>query len=105
MSESELSQEQRILRMMKRVLTDVAKDTYAQPGFKHPLSEHTIAGIRDCLALITAREAELAAQAGKPSAARPHFVDEPKTAHVVPIGSVERRQPARTDADDNNDGG
>jgi hypothetical protein len=105
MNEPEMTREQRILRMMKRVLTDVAKDTYAQPGLKHPLSDNTIQGIRDCLALITAREAELAAETGGPSAARPHFVDEPKTTHVVSIRSVERRQPAPRDADDNNDGG
>ena len=83
--------EQRILKMMKRVLTDVAKDTHAAPGVKHPLSEHTVQGIRDCLALITAREAELAADAGHARNDRPHFVDEPKKQHVVSLKSIKRK--------------
>ncbi len=83
MSIEEFSKEERILRMMKRVLTDVAKDTVTPAGHKHPLSENTILGIRDCLALITAREAELAEEAGRPSRARPRYVDEPSSSVVV----------------------
>ena len=30
------SKEEKILRMLKRVLTDVAKDTSTPPGMKHP---------------------------------------------------------------------
>lgn len=83
--------EQRILKLMKRVLTDVAKDTHAAPGVKHPLSEHTVQGIRDCLALITSREAELADAAGQPQNDRPHFVDEPKKQHVVELKLIKRK--------------
>ena len=83
MATEELSKEERVLRMMKRVLTDIAKDTVTQPGHKHPLSENTIRSIRDCLALITAREAELAQEAGRPSRSRPRYVDEPPTSVVV----------------------
>lgn len=83
--------EQRILKMMKRVLTDVARDTHTTPGVKHPLSAHTVQGIRDCLALITAREAELAAEAGHVHSDRPHFVDEPKKQHVVSLKSIKRK--------------
>ena len=32
MANEELSKEERVLRMMKRVLTDIAKDTVTQPG-------------------------------------------------------------------------
>ena len=85
MSEQELSQEERILRVMKRVLTDVAKDTYARPGFRHPLSDDTIKGMRDCLALITAREHELAEAAGRPKNLRPRFRDEPQSSVVVSL--------------------
>lgn len=74
----DLSKEERILRMMKRVLTDVAKDTHTTPGLKHALSEHTIQGIRECLALIVAREQELAEAAGRDLNMRPRFIDEPK---------------------------
>ena len=80
------SKEEKILRMLKRVLTDIAKDTTTtQPGMKHPLTENTIQSIRDCFALITAREKELAEEAGRPSAARPKYIDEPKTTHVVTL--------------------
>lgn len=85
MTDQEHSKEERILRAMKRVLTDVAKDTYTKPGYRHPLSEDTIEGIRQCLALITAREAELNAAAGRRSDMRPRFVDEPKKSVVVPL--------------------
>jgi len=59
MADQELSREERILRVMKRVLTDVAKDTYTRPGYRHPLSDDTVQGIRECLSLISAREIEL----------------------------------------------
>ena len=92
MSADELSKEEEILRMMKRVLTDVAKDTYVRPGLKHPLTENTIAGIRDCLSLITAREKELAQAAGRAQNMRPRFIDEPQTTVVVPLTSLKGRK-------------
>ena len=92
MSPTPLNQEERILRMMKRVLTDVAKDTHSAPGIKHALSPHTIEGIRECLALITAREAELASDSGRAHADRPHFVDEPKRTQVVHLHPIKRNK-------------
>lgn len=83
MSNSELSKEERILRMLKKVLTDVIKDTTTPPGMKHPLSDNTIEGIRDCLSLITSRENELQVEAGRESQNRPRFVDEPQKNVVV----------------------
>jgi hypothetical protein len=85
MADQELSREERILRVMKRVLTDVAKDTYTRPGYRHPLSDDTVQGIRECLSLISAREIELAEAAGRPMTLRPRFVDEPQTSVVVPF--------------------
>jgi hypothetical protein len=85
MNDETLTKEERILRMMKRVLTDVAKDTYARPGLRHPLSDDTIQGIRDCLSLITAREVELNEAAGRSMDKRPRFVDEPKDSVVVSL--------------------
>ena len=85
MTTEELSKEEQILRMMKRVLTDIAKDTVTPAGHKHPLSENTILGIRDCLGLISAREAELALEAGRPSRTRPRYVDEPPKSVVVTL--------------------
>jgi len=84
-TEAELSQEQRILAMVKRVLTDVARDTHAAPGMKHPLTENTINGIRDCLNLIVAREQELAEALGQKMNMRPRYIDEPRKSTVIPI--------------------
>ncbi|MDH5178357.1 MAG: segregation and condensation protein A [Gammaproteobacteria bacterium] len=92
MSEQELNQEEKILRMMKRVLTDVAKDTFTRPGLRHPLSDNTILGIRDCLALITARERELAEANGRSMDQRPRFIDEPAGSVVVPLSSLKPDQ-------------
>lgn len=94
MSAEEFSQEERILRMMKKVLTDVAKDTHAKPGFRHPLSDSTVQGIRECLALIAARERELVEARGKSMDLRPRFIDEPKKTVVVPLSSLKKGKPS-----------
>jgi len=70
------SKEQEILQMVKRVLTEVARDTHVKPGLRHPLADNTIMGIRDCLALISAREIELALESGQKHAMRPTFAGE-----------------------------
>ncbi|WP_455217068.1 hypothetical protein [Kaarinaea lacus] len=75
--------ELRILKMVKRTLTDIAKDTYTPPELKHPLSEQTINSIRECLSLISAREAELAGLEGQVSSSKPRFIDEPQDTVVV----------------------
>ncbi len=92
MSDKISSKEEQVLRMVKRVLTDVAKDTYTKPGLKHPLSEQTILSIRDCLGLISAREQELALEAGRAMSDRPRFVDEPNNTVVVSIDSLSKPQ-------------
>ena len=84
-SSGDHSKEQRILRVCKRVLTDIAKDTVTPAGMKHPLSENTIQGIRDCLQLIASREAEILSSQGNDSTSRPHFIDEPQKNVVVNI--------------------
>lgn len=85
MTDTSTNTEERVLRMMKRLLTDIAKDTSTPPGMKHPLAENTIQGIRECLAVISAREKELAESAGRQNRARPEFVDAPKKSHVVTL--------------------
>jgi nicotinamide riboside kinase len=88
----EISKEARILRVMKHVLTSVAKDTATEPGVRHPLSEQTIQDIRMCLLLISERETELAKEAGRTMNERPRFKDEPKPQGdvVIPIGKIGR---------------
>jgi hypothetical protein len=85
------SKEYRILKALKLVLTDVVKDTATQPGLKHPLSDRTIEGIRQCLKLIAARERELVEESGKSQDMRPYFTDEPKKNVVVPITKIGRK--------------
>ena len=75
--------EVRMLRMIKRVLTDVAKDTFTKPGLRHPLSEATILGIQDCLSLVTFRESELR-DADAPIS-MPGFIDEKSDKVVVSL--------------------
>jgi hypothetical protein len=82
-SETELSVEERILRAVKMTLAAVIKDTATPPGMRHPLSDGTIEDLRQCLALISARERELAEAAGRVQEARPRYVDEPSKESVV----------------------
>ncbi len=91
MNDDNLSKEAQILGVMRKVLTDVARDTYTKPGLKHPLSENTIISIRDCLSLISAREFELAKEEGREMNMRPRYVDEPKNTVVIPIDKIGRK--------------
>lgn len=88
----ELSKEQRVLRMMRKVLAGIIKDTTPQPGMKHPLSQHTLEDIRDCLALIAAREAEVAEGLGLSRDERPYYVDEKPQATVVKLNPAALRK-------------
>jgi hypothetical protein len=83
MTESELSMEARILQAVKLTLARVIKDTATPHGMRHPLSDGTIEDLRQCLALISARERELARAAGPSMAARPRFSDEPSGENTV----------------------
>ncbi len=82
---NEFTTEQRVLRMMKKVLSNIAKDTYTAPGLKHPLSESTINEMRECLSLIVSRETEIAQEQGRENKLRPRFIDEPSDSVVVPF--------------------
>jgi len=75
--------EERILQAVKLTLAAVIKDTATPHGMRHPLSDATIEDLRRCLALISARERELAEAAGRPMAARPRFSDEAEAVRRV----------------------
>jgi hypothetical protein len=83
----ELTKEQQILIAMRKTLTAIIKDVTPPPGMKHPLSERTVEDVRHCLALISARERELADAQGR-TPERPYYADEPQTAQVVPIAGL-----------------
>ena len=83
----DLTKEQRILIAMRQTLTAIIRDVTPPPGLKHPLSERTIADVRQCLALIAARERELADEQGR-IREMPHYTDEPPAVQVVPIAGL-----------------
>lgn len=75
MSDTKDSIEGRILQAVKLTLAAVIKDTATPHGMRHPLSDGTIEDLRKCLALISARQRELAEAAGGTPAQRPQFAD------------------------------
>jgi hypothetical protein len=80
-----LSKEQRILRVLRKVLANIVKDATPAPGQPHPLQESTIHDIRDLFGLIAEREAELAEQAGLNRNEKPYYADEPQNSKVVTL--------------------
>ena len=85
------SKEQRILRVMRKVLANIVKDVTPQPGMLNPLSQRTIDDIRECFGLIAAREAELAREAGLNMSEKPFYTDQQPSAKVVPLSRIGRR--------------
>lgn len=83
-SDNETSMERQVMRVMRKVLASVVKDTTPRPGVYQVLSQQTIEDIKGCFALISAREMELAKEAGI-AEERPHYSDDPTKAKVVPI--------------------
>jgi hypothetical protein len=56
--------------------------------------------MRECLALISARERELAQEVGDPMSARPRYTDEPdKGPTLIPLSSL-KRPPRKKDNGD-----
>ncbi len=102
MTAETLSAEERLLRAVKKVLADVAKDTFTRPGHSHPLSDQTIQGIRECFGLIAARERELAEMAGRSMNQRPRFADESAADGrvVIPLPKTGRTKPTGPDGQD-----
>jgi hypothetical protein len=84
--EAELSKEQRVLRMMRKILAEVVKDTAPRPGAPRALSDNTVVLIRDCFEMISIREAELAEALGFTRNERPMYPDQESAAKVIKIG-------------------
>ncbi|MBU1214189.1 MAG: segregation and condensation protein A [Gammaproteobacteria bacterium] len=74
MSTEELSKEQQILRLMRKTLGSVVRDATPLGGRPNPLSGDTIQDIKDCFALISERERELAELLGFDEA-KPYYDD------------------------------
>ncbi len=90
MSEEQVN-EQEILTIMKRILTDIAKETFTRPGLRHPLSDDTISNMRECLKLISVREVTLSGNSDDVSAKRPRYIDEPKKSVVVSMQDLKKK--------------
>lgn len=86
-----LQDEQRIMRMMRKTLTSIVRDTAPRDGNPSPLTEATVLGIKDCLMVISSREVELSKLTGRTLDERPHFTDETPSAHVVKLGSIPKK--------------
>ena len=80
-----LSKEQRILRVLRKVLANIVKDATPAPGMPHPLKESTIYDIRDLFGLISEREAELADQSKPGRNEKPSYTDEPKKSNIIKL--------------------
>ena len=83
MTSEYLSKEHQIIATMRKVLSEIIRDTTPPPGRPHPLRESTIEDVKQCFALITAREKEIHEAAGKTMGMRPRYADKPKKSQVV----------------------
>jgi hypothetical protein len=88
---SELTIEQRILIAMRKTLGAVIRDVTPPAGMRHPFSPETTEDVRQGLALISARERELAEAQGR-GGERPYYSDEPQTTQVIPIAGIGGRR-------------
>lgn len=83
MSDDNLSKEQRILRVLRKVLGNIVKDAMPANGEPHPFQQSTVDSIRDLFGLIAERERELAQIAGLSDNEKPYFTDEPPASKLV----------------------
>lgn len=91
MSTDELSKEQQVMIVMRKILAQIVRETTPSPGMRHPLSEGTIEDIRQCFGLISAREQELAREAGVEIRDRPVYKDQATGDRIVPISQIGRK--------------
>ena len=90
MNTEELSKEQRILRLMRKTLGNIVKDVTPSGGRTNPLSGDTIQDIKDCFALISERERELA-EALDFDQAKPYYSDDKQlNAKVISIAKPKK---------------
>jgi hypothetical protein len=92
-TDRELSKEQRILRVLRKVLANLVKDATPAQGMPHPLQESTRHDIRDLFGLIAEREAELAAEAGLEINEKPYYTDQPRNTAPVTLHRPPKKKP------------
>ena len=77
------SKEHQILATLRKVLSEIVRDTTPPPGRPHPLKPQTIDNVKTAFQLITSREKEIIEEADGEMNKRPRYADEPKTSQVV----------------------
>ena len=93
-NDENLSKEQRILRVLRKVLATIVKDATPAPGMPHPFKQTTIFDIRDLFGLIAEREAELANLAQPDRNEKPSYTDDPKKSKIINMPkSVKKSKP------------
>lgn len=97
MNDDNLSKEQRILRVLRKVLGNIVKDATPAPGKPHPLKESTVLDIRDLFGLISEREAELANLSTPDRNEKPFFSDEEKKSNVIQMPKSAKNKSATDD--------
>ncbi len=86
------SKEKQVLMAMRKTLAKIIRDlTPSNSALQYPLSDDTVEDVKMCFDLISARERELAQEAGLNVQDRPHFVDEPRTTNVVSIQGLKKK--------------
>jgi hypothetical protein len=85
------SKEHQILATLRKVLSDVVRDTTPPPGRPHSLKPQTIENVKMAFQLITSREKEIIEEAGGKMDLRPRYADEPKKSHVVQFTKPENK--------------
>ena len=83
------SKEHQILTTLRKVLSEVVRDTTPKPGRPHALKPQTVDNVKLCFQLITSREKEIIEEAGGEMDKRPRYADEPKSSHVVQFTKAE----------------
>lgn len=83
MTTEELSKEQRILSQMRKTLGSVVRDVTPLGGRPNPLTANTIQDIKNCFALISDRERELAEKLNFDQAKPYYRDDEQANAKVI----------------------
>lgn len=87
--------EWRVLQAVKKVLTQIARETAVPPGTRHPLSASTIESMKQCMGLISARERDLAGNESDVSSLRPRYPGQ-QSRVSVPLSDLVRRTPDKS---------
>lgn len=95
-ADQDQNMEQRILRVMRKVLAKIVRDVAPRPGTPSPLSDETIEDIRECFNLISLREKELA-ESRHVTPQKPFYADQPPSAKPVKISRTVSRRKRDTD--------